>query len=234
MIDVLVTSTCRMTIKRTLESFTDRVTSSDGFRFLVNIDVVHPWRLEQVQNVLHDFGITQYRVNDKPQGHAAAVSALYEMIESDYYFSLEDDWIFCRDIDLDVIKSIMEQNYDIDIIRLNKEINPEKEWLYHKSDYKNKEYVHLTPKDFNGYTLLQNVTWTFNPSLARYSTLKAMLPIPIDVNPEQYLCHRYDEYYRSRGSYIWGAVGDSRCIRDIGRNQIRSNFRKIKNRILYR
>lgn len=236
MIDVIITSTCRPTLAACLKSFKTRVRCSEGFNFLVNIDVRQETRLPQTLETLKKHGIFDIRINHypapPPDGHVDAVNHLYGKVKARYYFSLEDDWIFLRDIDLDRYIALMDGEPLVDHIRLSKERIREYSWLYYLSvedlpqfRRPNRDMVlHSVP-------LVKAHTLSFNPSLNRSHTVQSMLPIPRGVNPEQYLCAEYEKRYAARGAYIAGRIGDGPAVRDIGRNQVKEALRKLKQRL---
>lgn len=237
MLDVIITSTCRKTIERTLNSFLENVYCSDKLRFLVNIDVKNPKYLPRLTNFLHNMGINEFRVNHNPKpqliGQTEAINYLYPKVLSPYYFNLEDDWIFRKKINLDSLIALMNDHENIHHIRFNKERTKDYAWLYHLSDKDSSQY-RLPNKDtvINDFNLAQTHVWSFNPSLVRTSILKKMLPVPTDANSEKYLCHKYDEIFRSSGAYILGKIGDSPIVSDIGRNKIIVYLKRLKRKTL--
>lgn len=237
MLDVIITSTCRRTIERTLNGFLENVSCSYKFRFLVNIDVKFPKYLPRLTKFLQQNGINDFRVNWHPKdrfaGQTEAINYLYPKITSPYYFNLEDDWIFLKKINLDSLISLMNDQENVHHIRFNKERTKKYARLYHLSDQDLPQY-RLPNKDtvINSTNLVQTHVWSFNPSLVRTSIMTKMLPIPIDSHSEQYLCHKYEEIFSSSGAFILGKIGDSPIVSDIGRNKIKVYLRRLKHKIL--
>lgn len=218
--DVLVTSTCRKTFEATHKSFIRNVKYAGIFNFIVHIDVIEKERkyLSKLIQYLKLNGIDDMYVNEAPKGHSNAVNFLFKRIQSEFYFHLEDDWIFLEEINLDPLLDLMKVNSEIDHIRFNKERIKPDAWLYHLSPYpERKIYVPKQQVSVNGISLVKTYVWSFNPSLARTSTIKNIGTIPINVNPEQFVCHKYPEVAKSHGTYIYGRIGEGHVCKDIGR-----------------
>jgi hypothetical protein len=239
MLDVIITSSCRKTIVAALDSFLDKVHCSDKLRFLVHIDVLKPKNLSHIKNYLRRLEVhsgfeVKLRINSNPDNnwytaHTKAVNYLFNKIETPYYFHLEDDWIFIKYVDLDPLIKLMNANKYIDHIRFSKEIIKEKAWLYHLSDEISEEY--LVPNVevvIDGIPLVRTPLWSFNPHLGRSSVIKNFINIPPNNNPEKYVCHKYLEIVKEGHTYIYGRIGDSAFVKDLGRNIIKQKIRKIK------
>ena len=51
---------------------------------------------------------------------------------------------------------------------------------------------------------------------------------PADKRTETYICHKYLEKFNNQGCYIYGKIGDTPAVKDIGRNRIRERLRALK------
>ena len=236
MLDVIVTSTCRRTIERTLPSFLEKVSCSEGFRFIVNVDVKHKRYLPRLKRYLAGSGIEDVRFNMNPhagpRGQSEAVNYLFARIESPYCFHLEDDWIFLKEIDLDDLIQVMKKNKNIHHIRFNKMRTKDYAWLYHLSDEDSIEFRKPNHNcKIDGIDLVRTHVWSFNPSIARTSVVKSLVPVPLDTSCEKYFCNRYDHMFIEKGTYIWGRIGDEAAVRDIGRNRLIGYLKLLKKRI---
>jgi hypothetical protein len=84
----------------------------------------------------------------------------------------------------------------------------------------------------SGVPFVTTQVWSFNPSLARTSVVKEIGPIPRNLHndtcPERYVCRRYDELYKEKGSYIFGKIGDDATVKDIGRTRGKQYFMRLK------
>jgi len=232
--DVIVTSTCRHHIKRTLRSFFDNVTSSQDFNFVVNIDVLKPAYLPKLMRYLESLGISDINVNLEPgnfhEGLARAIKYLYRRVTSPVFFHLEDDWLFLKRIDLDPLIQLMHDHPHIDHIRLSRSTIPERGWLYHLSERPSEEFMadHHNV-EIDGIELVQTHTWSFNPSLARANVAKCFTDIPAGTEAEKYTCHEYAKRFDHDGCYLYGRIGDSAAVKDIGRSRYSHVTKKIGN-----
>jgi hypothetical protein len=233
MLDVIMTSSCRSTIIRTIGSFLKNVHYSGGYNFIINVDVLHENYLPTLMNYLKKMKINNVRINKDiakfNRAFLKAVTYLYGQIKTPFYFHLEDDWIFLRKVNLDPLIDLMEKHPYIDNIRFSKEKIKEKAWMFHLSDVVSDEF--LVPNkqvEIDGIPLVQTPTWSTNPSLARTAVVKEFINIPEDTRLESYICNNYPRIFKHQGTYIYGKIGDPRIVLDIGRNKIRNKLRKIK------
>lgn len=239
MLDIIVTSSCRKTIVKTTRSFFDKVRYSDKMRFIVHIDVLNNENLSFITGYLRSLerseGIgVDIHINNNPDtnwhdAHTKAINFLFNQIEKPYYFHLEDDWEFLKNIDLNLLIELMGKYDHIDHIRFSKEKIKDKYWLYHISDEISEEY--LAPNvevTINGIPLVQTPIWSFNPHLGRSSIIKNFINMPLDGNPEKYICHKYPELAGNGKTYLYGRIGDSAYVKDLGRNRFRRKLQKYK------
>lgn len=239
-IDVVVTSTCRKTVEKTVESFLDKLYLSEEFNFIVNVDVKNPGYLPTLEKYFKRKNINDVHINHHParppKGQADAVNYLYNKLNAPYYFNLEDDWIFLKTINLDALIEVMEKNEDIDIIKLNRMRIPEESWLYHLSPSSAPLTGMNSNQSMGNLNLVKTHNWSFNPSLVRTATIKKMLPVEFTgtkklsppSNAEKYFCHTYDHMFSKRGAFFLGCIGDPPIIRDIGRNKWKVYRRRLK------
>ena len=225
--------------KSSIISFFEKVKCSCKVRIIINIDVLNPEYLFSIKNYLDKLGIERnieidVNINRNPAknwygAHARAIDYLFSKIETPFYLHLEDDWIFLKYIELDPLIVLMEKHHDVDVVRFSKEQIKEKIWLYYLSDEVTEEY--LAPNVqclIDNVPLVQSPVWSFNPHLGRTSIVKNMTDMPKDQNPEKYICFKYLKEDKRNGIYIYGKIGDSPVVKDIGRNAIRRIMQKIK------
>jgi hypothetical protein len=220
-LDVLVTSSCRPTLERTLRSFRKQVRFSGGYRFLVNVDVLDPAYLPRLQAVLAEHGIEDANVcregTRRRERHARAFAHLLGRVESEFYFHLEDDWTFRKRIDLDRLLPLMQRHPEIHHLRFPRRRTPARCWLYYR--YRADDPAKRVPNQplrLEDADLVRTFVWSFNPSLARTSVAKSLLPIPTDQPPERYVCWRYFERHDPPGTFILGRIGEGGWVRHIG------------------
>jgi len=233
--DVILTSTCRSTIVKTLESFKKNVHYSGDVHFILNIDVLSKNKkyFSTLMGFLKKLMITDININENPggfhEGHTKAICYLYRRIESPIFFHLQDDWVFLKKINLDPLMEIMNKYVDIDHIRFSKEKIKEKTWLYHLSEEVSDEYlVPNTELNIDGLPFVHTLTWSFNPSLARTSVVKKFTNIPEGIRAETFICKNYPIIFNHQGTYIYGKIGSPPTVKDIGRNRFLNCLRKNK------
>lgn len=239
MLDIIITSSCRKSIIKTLDSFFARVHCSKSIRLLIHIDVLHPDQLNLIKDYLRNLKLEKKieiltHVNPHPArnwyaAHSNAILHLYGLISTACYFHLEDDWRFLKNIDLDPLIRLMEKYPDIDNIRFSRERIKKKVWLYHLSDEITEEF--LAPNIeclIDNISLIQTPIWSFNPHLGRTSIIKNITDIPKNQNPEKFVCLKYIENGKHNGTYVYGKIGDSAYVNDLGRNKIRRKIQKYK------
>jgi hypothetical protein len=235
---VIVTSTCRKQFEITYASFIKNVKYSRGFRFIIHVDVLEKNKryLPALQEFLKRNSITDVYINKGEHSFAGAVNYLFKKLESEYYFHLEDDWLFLKPIDLDAIIEVMKNNKNMHSVifsreRIKKPDHRMKEFLAKKND------IYLLPGrevNLGGMNFVESNIWSLNPHVARSETAKQLLDIPIDINPEAFLSGRYFSVFTPPGLYNYGGYGDLPCVRDIGRpnyvvRKIRTIIDIIKN-----
>ncbi|MFA5099975.1 MAG: hypothetical protein WC547_03730 [Candidatus Omnitrophota bacterium] len=234
-LDVIITSSCRRNIEATIESFLSRVRCSLPFRFLVNVDVLDQRYLDKELAYLQHKGIKDINLNRSaaggfPANLGRALLFLFGKIESPFFFHLEDDWKFLRDVNLDPLLALMEKHPKIDHIRLNKERIRNKAWLYYRSEEITPEYLRDNLQcRIDNIDLVLSYGWSFNPSLNRSSFVKTCADKQQMLkDPESYVCRTYEDTHENTGTYIYGRIGDRPLVLDTGRNSILQWLRKTK------
>ncbi len=239
MLDVIITSTCRDTIKRTLDSFLHKICFSGPIRFIVNIDVLQRSKLRGLKDYFfqikrrHGVIKIELLINESPDGsrykaHSLALNNLYRSISSKFYFHLEDDWLFLNHIDLDKLIHLMDTCETINHIRLSKTRIKDKCWIYYLSDEVIEQYlIPVSECVIDNVPLVKTFAWSFNPHVGRSSIVKKFISLDSNDNPEKRVCNIYHEMFSNNGLYILGHIGDSPTIKDLGRNRIKHTLRKI-------
>jgi hypothetical protein len=225
MIDVVVTSTCRKQFKSTYRSFMKKVKCSEGYRFIVHIDVLPENRnyLPVLLKFLEENNIGDVLINNMPGDFANSINYLLRRIETDYYFHLEDDWLFLKEIELDPLIDLMRRNEEVNQIRFSKEqiIQVDPSII---EEFNKRNELFLLPGEqatIDGINLIKSYIWSLNPHIARLSVVRKLLDIPSGINPENYFCKKYSQIFNSSsGLYIYGMIGESPYVKDIGRLNI--------------
>ena len=239
MLDVIITSTCRPTIKKTIQSFLKSVDTHENFRFIIHIDVLSVDYLNKEIEFLEAIGrdndidlnikINMFPGSDVFKNHCNALRYLFNEIKTELYFHLEDDWIFLKKIKLDLLIDLMAKEQYINQIRFSKERIKEKSWLYHL--YNDVTDESLKPNlscIINDIPMVQVPVWSFNPHIGRTKIVKQIKMSDMCSYPESYFCKKYFEIMQENGVYVYGQIGDSKFVKDIGRNLLLQYARKIK------
>jgi len=222
MIDVIVTSTCRKQFEATYASFVKNVKYRGGFRFIIHVDVFEKNKryLPKLLEFLRHNRIDDVKINTGKHSFANAVNYLHGRLESEYYFNLEDDWIFLRQIDLDSVMQVMKNNENIHNIRFSKERIKKPDLIAKKRLAKSNELYLLTGDQVSlgGTDLIESTLWSLNPHIARTLIAKQFPHIPEGTNPENFLFKKYNSKFTVSGLYIYGKYGDPPYVKDIGRH----------------
>lgn len=221
MIDVIVTSTCRKQFETTYASFMKNVRYDKGFRFIIHIDVLEKNKryLPRLLEFLKYNNIKDVRVNTGNNTFANAINHLFKKLQSEYYFHLEDDWIFLKPIDLNAIIQVMKDNEGIHGIRFSKE-DIKRPGNRMKKNLAGRNELYLLPGEeihIDGLDLIKSNMWSLNPHVGRTSVVKQFADIPLDINPESFLSKWYFEKFSQPGLYIYGKYGYPAYVSDIGR-----------------
>jgi len=192
-----------------------------GFRFIMHIDVLEKNKryLSRLLKFLKYNRINDIDINTGNHSFANAINYLFKRVGTEYYFHLEDDWMFLKSVNLNTIMQVMKNNKDIHHIRFSKEqIKTPNDRIKRALCKKNELYL-LPGEQINigGIDLIRSNIWSLNPHVARTSIVKQFVDIPEDINPENYLFKKYINTFNSPQLYIYGRYGDSPYIRDIGR-----------------
>jgi hypothetical protein len=230
LIDVIVTSTCRKHFLKTYKSFIMNIEYDGSLRFIVNVDVHDKnkkW-LPKLLKIFKEKQINDVHINDEKPSHAGAINYLFNKIETEFYFHLEDDWIFLNKIKLDPILKIMKKYEWVHSIRFNKEkiikVNPSI-----IREYSKRKELYLLPGEevkLDSIDLVKTSIWSLNPHIGRSSTAKKFLNIPEGINPEDFITKKYPQVIGTDGLFIYGNIGEGHIVQDIGRPNIL--IKKIK------
>jgi hypothetical protein len=171
---------------------------------------------------LKDEGITDVHVNTGTRTFANAVSYLLKAVETEFYFHLEDDWVFLKQMDITPLVLLMRTHSHIAQIRFSKEplVRPDSRTI-EKLAERGELYLLPGQQSFmDGIPLIESGIWSLNPHLARASIAKQFCGIPHNINPENYLFRQYVRGFGANGLFTYGVYGDSAYVKDIGRPSI--------------
>jgi len=232
-IDVTMTATLRSSIlNKTLESFNQNFfyKNPKRFRLIINIDPVGD--KSSVKKMLsickkyfskHRILVTTPKVPSFPQ----AVLNVWNQVEANWIFHLEDDWILNKKIDVDDMISILKDYNDLACLRLYKLRTPKgRKPIFFKSKYVYNKRGFYTAID-------KKRQFGLNPVLISGKFFKEAYPLMVNnKNPEKQF--RYsNEKMRDvlmKWSYaIYGTPGSKPMVSDIGRTWLKNGqYRKPK------
>ena len=223
-IDITTTATLRpQLLDRTYDSFKKRLfKNKHECRAIINIDPIGEkcsYR-DVVKVAKKHFNDVIYNVPDEPSFPKAWIWC-WKQVEADYVFHLEEDWLLLRDVDIDHMIGILQENKKIAALRMAKmDIN--------SLHFFSSKYVQR-----DGYLLALNRKKSFggNPQLVRGDFVKATRSLMIDDrNPEKQFRAGTPVVFTvvSRWDYaVYGKLGDRMLVEDIGRTwRRRHNFEK--------
>jgi len=112
-------------IEKTLKSFTKNLfTTPDDYNLIVNVDPVGEGTYDEVVDVCRKYFANTIIFEVDEPSFPKAVIKVWKMVETDYFFHLEDDWILERPVDINILLGYLERNKDIACMRLYKEDIP--------------------------------------------------------------------------------------------------------------
>jgi len=168
-LDVIITASGRDTIFRTIESFLTNVKYAGEFRFIINIDVCRKGSLTQIIKYVKNLNLKYFNVNYQPKGFTNALSSTLKQIESTFYFHLEDDWVFLKEIQLDPLIELLQKNNNVNHVRFSKrKIRDYNELFYCpplRGIYRPKKKNIV----IDGIQLVNCIAYSANPNISRTS-----------------------------------------------------------------
>ena len=222
MIDIIRTSVSRPGIlKKSHESFLQRVHYSGEFRFLLHEDVIKNEESIRCCNWAKENGY-EVSVHYPPIGQGGSMCTLIDLVQTEFYLTLEDDWEFLRDIDLDPVEKLMKNNLDINQITWHK-----RPVMDHKGNF---QKVHIVR---DGIDLVVSPHWNMLPSLCRLSFIKPFFKDAIDgIDPNfnwtlnakikglphttTPLMRDHEWVQQNMGTYFFGKHGEETFIFHLG------------------
>jgi hypothetical protein len=217
--DVVVTSSCRNTIFDTFRSFFEKVKYSGTFRLIVNIDCCRPENLDKIVPFVKGYNIKTLNINYKPRGFTRAVVFVMKQVETPYFFHLEDDWVFRKEIDLDKYVDLMERHPPVNLVVFSKK----KILYYNELFYLRKlKFIPVGYDKFKtenvtigGMELVKSITYSTNPNISRTSHFKKLWYVN-SRNIEQQFALQNFLLGNRRGYYIAGRIGEEATVDHIG------------------
>lgn len=233
-IDVAVWGASRPHLfKQTIESFRDHAKFSGGLRFFLEDGNFNPERAKESVRIAEDHHFNGINVEKVGSYGYAMTHAMDRWIRAPLMFTLEDDWLCLRDIDLNLCFDCFEQNSNVNQIRYNKRKN---------SKDQNEGAFVFADRVLNingrGYPVQGSAHWYFNPSVWRMKFIRPRWRgafsnvhfymnsmsglLPFNRPPSSW-------YADVLGAYIWGAVKEPAFFRHIGTGE--DSIHKAQGRV---
>lgn len=234
MIDVTTTATLRSEIlDRTLSSFKENMIKDWPCRLILNIDPVGDDTAENVINVAKKHFSTVLVNRPKSPSFPKAFLWCFRQATSKYIFNLEDDWELVKEVDLQEMIDIMEQDNRLAILRLPYRISTEDSKNWNLFFPWNGRYFEC-PED-------RKIAGGFcgHPSLIRCSFFaKCLGEINPSSNPEKQFHSGGSEFMKqivvAHKFGVFQKQNETQYINDIGRNWLAgTEWRKKGNKAFF-
>lgn len=238
-LDVVIVASSRLTqLKYTIDKFLKFAHFYGDFRFILHEDFVFPKESEKViiwaEAQKDIFNKKDIHWHNPPIGLIDVTSYVLKLVETPFFFNLQDDWVFERPIEVDRILRLMEKINDLNLIVFAKHKIPKV-----KSGVKLHEFTF--PKVDKGIVLTQYYTWSFIPAIWRTNFSRPICLRAMKTNKKRTAPARmtntvrpakmkYDvDYLRKHmGAFFYGGHGEWRWVRHIGEDARMEEWR-LKN-----
>jgi|WetSurMetagenome_2_1015567.scaffolds.fasta_scaffold03350_11 hypothetical protein len=162
-LDIMRTSASRPTLlKQSTESLLKNLKFSGELRWVFHEDFLNKERSNECVDYINSLDINKVLLIDKSAvGQGASLTKLLDAVEAKYVLNWEDDYTAEREIDLDLVVKILEENNDVNQVSFWK-----RQTMAEKPGFKKKEVVR------SGQILTTNPHWAFTPAIWRVSFIK--------------------------------------------------------------
>lgn len=233
-VDFTIPTTLRPNLLfQTLYSFDLNLVGNYSRRCVVNIDPMGDSEADQVWAICRMF-FEQVKVRESKEPHfGKAVKWLWEQVENDWVFHLEDDWRLNRSVNLNEMISIMESEKDLAILRLPQFKSCEKDMKNWNKFFPWNGRYYECPEELRG-----GLGVCGHPSLIRGEFIKRVVPMmDANRNPEKQFHSKsgplMEEVLRWRYG-VYGKPGWNPVITDLGRRwMVENGFRKKGNKAFF-
>lgn len=226
LIDITTTATLRPELlEKTYESFTKYLFKKPyDYRVIINIDPVGGNKtVDDVIKVVHRFFPTSKINTPSEPNFAKAWKWCWSQVEADFIFHLEEDWLLLREVDIDIMLSILTNNKDLAALRMMK-MNVPTNLNFFRSKYIDKGNFLLSEDN--------SVAFGGNPQLIKGDFVKqSCVYLREDANPEKQFRKSSDPLWLevvSKWDYgVYARPRDKQMIMDLGRPWMdQNNFEK--------
>jgi len=227
MIDVIRTSASRPNLlEKSIEPFNKFVKYSRGFRILFHEDVLNRSESKKCIEIAKKHFDEIYS-HDHPITQGVSLDFLLRKTETKYVLNWEDDWEALREIDLDLVVKVMDENSDVNQIAFHK-----RKIMANRYTFIKKEVVR------SGIKLTTNPHWAFTPALWRRDfIMKYWKTPPAGENPVWFinpLVKRHngmcdaDYMIKNVGAYFLGPIGEPAFVWHLGfQNSVRTGEKRF-------
>jgi hypothetical protein len=162
-LDIMRTSASRPELlKKSTESLLENIKFSGELRWIFHEDILNKDKSAQCISYIENLTINKKLLIDKPPiGQGASLTRLLNTVKTKYVLNWEDDYTAEREIDLDLVVKILDENVDVNQISFWK-----RQTMSEKPGFKKKETIR------SGQTLTTNPHWAFTPAIWRVSFIK--------------------------------------------------------------
>ncbi len=191
---------------------------SGDFRFIINIDCCHEENLEAIIGYVKTLNIKTLNINYQPKGFTRALAFAINQVETPFYFHLEDDWLFLKEIELDRYIQLMNYHLSINHIVFSKKTILYYNELFYLRKLKvpvNFDKFRTENVTIDGVDLVKSITYSANPNISRTSHFKKLWYVNF-LNIEQQFALQNFFLGNRRGYYILGKIGDPAIVEHIG------------------
>jgi hypothetical protein len=121
MIDVFITSASRLDcLKETIDTMKANLITSKKFRIILHDDVVKIKESEAVEDWALNSGEIDMFIKTAPAKRlGSAITKCLPLIETELFLKWEDDWRFLKEVNLDEILGVMQNNLHINQVSFN-------------------------------------------------------------------------------------------------------------------
>jgi len=230
-IDIMRTSASRPEFfKATTEALVERVKFSGKLRWIVHEDCIFEESSDRVMEYIEQSGIYEiYHRDNPPIKQGPSLKWLLDQTKTDYILNFEDDFYLLKEINLDKLIEVMDNNNNINQIGFQK-----RPLSFHKYSFTVKE------SQYDGVPLTTNMHWAFTPALWRSSWIKERW-ITADNSGFNWTLNSHlkggktmdqtDASWieKNMGTYFLGQVKHKRLLKENGGNLIQEEYDNIDN-----
>jgi hypothetical protein len=214
-LDVIVESCGRKkALERTLKTFQKLIISEKReFRFLIHDDMMEGREKEHDecrQFIKQSNLFSKMLFEEKNVGIGESIKALLREVETEYYFELQDDFLFLRRIYLDPLIEIFDQYKEVNYIQFYRRKTTPNLHTVTKclGDVRSRQYL------FNGQILTLRPFWSHNPNIARTDSPLVRLVLGLSGRFRERMCNvellkdctSHEDVYEKMGTFVFGPL----------------------------